>query len=343
MTNTSVWVSITLIASLFGLVVYTNLSELGHAVSARWNKQYFRSALLEAAGAKIPAIGSTVFAPDIGDITLTALLGKGRFSWVMKGEANEKTYAVKFRNTNAAQSQILQEVKVLSALHSSEGFPRVYSTDAGKKFFVMEFLEGYVSLDKKRREDASPLSVSQLTTQLISRLEDVHKAGFVYGDIHKRNIFVNMADPNAPVKVSDFALSSLAASSNDPPTILNLYLGSVSEQERLPLRPIDDVERLTFVLIDFLYKSRLLWIGTYNYRENLKYLNSADKTKAAIADLMILNAKIHLPDNEAYFVNHGIHKGFQNMLRYVREYRKQNDAIPIQYDVLRAFFEDQPL
>jgi serine/threonine protein kinase len=287
-------------------------------------------------------IGDTVDIPPIGSLLLVDHLGTGRFSKVLLGIQNDVRYAVKFRGDGDV-SQLRREVEVLTALNETAGFPRIFGWDERRNFFVMELFDGYKSLAKKNGIDLkhTPMSIPTLTRQLIDRLEQVHSAGFIYGDIHRRNIFINGEEI---IKVADFALSrridqsSIRGAIVVSHPVVNLYLGSIAEQAGFPLLPIDDVERLAYVLIDTIYES-LPWLDVYKMRMKVgETTASASRVTAMLSENSILKGKQTFADNATFFERFKVSPGFLKLVKYVRSFDRVNDVI--NYDLIRGMFAE---
>jgi serine/threonine protein kinase len=205
----------------------------------------------------------------------------------------------------------------------------------------MELLDGFTSLDKYTNPADIPLPVEQIAISLLDRLESVHAAGFVHVDIHKRNIMVD--GETGEVDLIDFGLA-VKITEHKSPAFVNLYLSSTVEQARSPLYPVDDIERLVFVLLDCFY-GPLPWISMMRMRESLdKKLREGPEVLALAAALekRIWAAKSKLFADDEFFASRSIHPGFRRVLEYIEQTAemRKSESFPIDYNLLRSYFRD---
>ena len=266
------------------------------------------------------------------------LLGKGRNSVVFRAlAADGLEVAVKAREDGTdAEGQLSREAEVLTALDASEGFPRIVC--ATESFIVMELLSGFQSLDRFENPERVPQSFPAIAIQLIRRLERVHAAGFVHVDLHKRNIMLT----EDRVALIDFGLAT-RINEHKNPQYVNLFLSSGFEQAHQPLHPLDDIERLMYVLLHVGF-GPLPWAAMMRMREAM---NEENQTKdiAAVALLLeqrILQLKLEFPADNAFFdrASNPIPAGFRETLNYVATMRpmRESASFVIDYDLLRSLF-----
>jgi serine/threonine protein kinase len=299
----------------------------------------------------IPIIASAPgFEPDqlivstpVGSLRIRNQLGTGRISKVYRAELEGQDavfYAVK--HSMSGRDELGREAEVLTALNTTAGFPRIYDYDSSDNFIVMELLSDFTSLDKFESNPRSiPIPVEKVAIGLLDRLEAVHSAGFVHVDVHTRNIMVNRG--TGEVDLLDF---SLAVRKNElkSPLYVNLYLSSVFEQARQPLHPIDDIERMVYVLIRCFY-GELPWSSIMRMRERLdsKIRDGSDVINLVYAlEKRILDHKYGFSSNDEYFDARSVHPGFRRVLLYLKDSipLRESESFGIDYELLRSYFRD---
>ncbi len=127
-------------------------------------------------------------------------LGKGSFGEVYLGRdsATQKRVAIKFEDKASKNQQLEHEYEVAAALQHKMGFPEVhyYGEDETHQFRVMVMqLMGSSTEDLFERcgRQFSLKTVLMLAQQMITRLEEVHKEGFLHRDIKPDNFLMGKA------------------------------------------------------------------------------------------------------------------------------------------------------
>jgi len=279
--------------------------------------------------------GEIIQTSAIGPLRVVKQLGRGRNAVVYQTESAEsiddsRFFAVKVI-PREDQDILAREVEVLTALNSTEGFPRIYGSQEG--LIVMEMLEGR-SLDKPSQE-ALPLTMNEIAVQLISLLQAVHETGFVHVDMHTRNIMIN----DDHVALLDFGLAVRIREMKNP-VYVNIFLSSVHEQRRSPLFPIDDIERLMYVLINF--QVQLPWAKLMKMRDMLdKERRSQDvNTVITALEARILAMKLEFSENESFFekAQEVLSPAYRKVLTYITASRAERETLQIDYSYLRSLF-----
>jgi len=156
---------------------------------------------------RMPEVGTTVPTP-IGDMRLTGELGKGSYGKVFKAfwadggidvafkvELHSSSRDL-FRRTGAPKdyTKIEHEFRMMHLMNGTEGFPRIYARDfSGRmKYYVMELLGPSLgSLRSKLPGKRIPRKqLAQIASQMVTRLEALHKKGFLMYDIHTGNFLI---------------------------------------------------------------------------------------------------------------------------------------------------------
>lgn len=133
--------------------------------------------------------------------TIKRKLGEGAIGAVYLCERNQKYYALKI---SEKQTSITMEVNVLKALEQVQGRslgPALFDVDdwmlphGGKySFYVMEFVKGESVAGFIQQHGGA--WIPPLMMQLIERLEALHQAGWVFGDLKADNLIVSTTPPN---------------------------------------------------------------------------------------------------------------------------------------------------
>jgi predicted Ser/Thr protein kinase len=172
-------------------------------------------------------------APKLGRYTIQSELGRGAMGVVYKATDSvlERTVAIKTVNMNLTpeeakgyEARFYQEARSAGSLNH----PNIVTIyDVGRVndvvFMAMEFIEG-VEL-RSMFAEGRPLPVTQaisIAAQVAEGLGYAHDHGIVHRDIKPANIMVVQ---NGPVKITDFGIARMRASSHDL-TQTGMMLGS---------------------------------------------------------------------------------------------------------------------
>ena len=189
------------------------------------------TSLSDTAGGPTPAAGTPGLADLIG-VTLsgrylvTRKIGQGGMGAVYEATHTliGKRVAVKVLLEKYAQRmQIVQRLEQEAKLASSVGNEHIIditdfgTTDDGRTFVVMEFLEGESLAECLSRETKLPEQrILRIASQTASALAAAHAKGVVHRDIKPENLFLLQRRDQDFVKVVDFGISkSLRASSEE--------------------------------------------------------------------------------------------------------------------------------
>lgn len=133
--------------------------------------------------------------------TIKRKLGEGAIGAVYLCERNQKYYALKI---SEKQTSITLEVNVLKALEQVQGRslgPALFDVDdwivpqGGKySFYVMEFVKGKSVAAFIQQHGTA--WIAPLMMQLIERLEALHEAGWIFGDLKADNLIVSTSPPH---------------------------------------------------------------------------------------------------------------------------------------------------
>jgi serine/threonine protein kinase len=288
--------------------------------------------------------GMTVETECLGMLKIVRQIGKGRSAQVFQATRIGDPAITVAIKAGASTEELATEAQVLEALNGEPGFPSYLCSGDG--FLVMEFMSEYKSLDKFRESrEPLPMSIEDIAITLIDRLEAVHRAGYVHVDVHKRNIMVKTTSPS-DVVLLDFGL---AVPLREPKKShqVNLFLSSVHEQARQPLQPIDDIERLMFVLLHYAY-GPLPWALTAEM--HMEIVRNEEILREEVSQLLhslnqrIFQGKLSLifGQDVEYFETYNVPKNFRRIFKYIAQSRAMRDSMSfsVDYRLLKSFIRE---
>lgn len=152
----------------------------------------------------------------IGPFTITGKLGEGGFGQVFLAEQTEplvRKVAIKIIKPGMDSASVVrrfeQERQALAVMNHP-GVARVFDggvTEAGRPFFVMEFVDGK---PLTRFADAERLTMRQRVELMVQVAEAVHHAhmkGVIHRDLKPGNILARMDDGRPRITVIDFGVA----------------------------------------------------------------------------------------------------------------------------------------
>lgn len=129
----------------------------------------------------------------------------GSVQQINENQVNKVFHSNDIFSVKDLNKDIKREFNILKDLQSTGVVPKV--GDSSKYGFTMESIKGDTLFDffNKNLAGASPLQVEALGSSVGSSLKKVHNKGYVHGDLHTNNIFV---DNKGKIKFIDFGRSS---------------------------------------------------------------------------------------------------------------------------------------
>lgn len=166
-----------------------------------------------------PAAGSISGAPEIDQIQILGLIGRGGMGRVYRAKQTllERVVAVKvpFQGSlvnEKALARFQREAKLSARLNH----PNIVKTHGfgvsrdGQPYLVQEYVQGVALTDEL--QDGKPMKFGrfrQIFLPLLSALEHAHAAGVVHRDIKPDNILLDRSSSTEAVKLLDFGLAIL--------------------------------------------------------------------------------------------------------------------------------------
>lgn len=149
---------------------------------------------------------------ELDRYTATRELGRGGFGVVVLADKGDKTYVVKkIKNEDNGKDEYeefgrMQDLKQECSLY----FVCVYDFMLynGNSYIVMEYAEGYETLDRILRTSYTETFISKLLVEMCHAINSMHRKKIAHNDLKPENI---MADVNTgKIKLIDFGISCKA-------------------------------------------------------------------------------------------------------------------------------------
>ncbi|CAD7967032.1 unnamed protein product [Amoebophrya sp. A120] len=241
--------------------------------------------------------------------------------------------AVKVEGIKTAHPQLAYEARLLSLLRGNTGISQVYHSGMQKGYnvLVMELL-GY-SLEDLVVMCHGKFSLKTcllVMDQLLSRIEDLHAAGFIHRDIKPENFLLGRADKANVVHIIDFGLSKkycdgrtqdhIPYKDNKSLTGTARY-ASINAHRGVEQSRRDDLEAIGHMMFYFL-RGNLPWQGLPAKTKDEKYRKIKEKKIETSIDLLCS----------------GFPEEFATYLQYVRSLRFQDRP---DYAYLRGLFQER--
>jgi len=272
-------------------------------------------------------------------------LGAGAHGEVLLGEVTGGSeVAIKLGLRRGA---IAREAAVLHVMAGAQGFPRVlhYQPDgqgAQGGVLVMELL-GPSLEELCEQSTLSALEAVKVGRTCLCRLQLLHLAGFVHNDVKPANFLLGTrsaeADIASQIHLIDFGLSTLVAGADSVEKVDTLigtpsFASLAAHHHRRPMRPVDDVESLVYMLA-YLAAGSLPWQGL------------AESTVAAMKRAMLVEGCEMLTDTcaatgdvHAFTLVNALHALWAEVMRCRGEAPDESRVANINYDACLAALRD---
>lgn len=173
---------------------------------------------------------------SIGPYQIQEQIGEGGMGEVYRAERRSpyrKTVAIKVIQLGMNSRDIIRrfhaERRVL-AMMDHRNIAQVYdagTTDAGRPYFVMEFVQGEAITTFCDENRYSVRDRLQLFLQLCEAIDHAHSKTVVHRDIKPSNVLVAVQDGKATVKVIDFGVAKALAGDDDGEQSIHTAMGGV--------------------------------------------------------------------------------------------------------------------
>lgn len=260
---------------------------------------------------------------------LTRKIGSGAFGEIYHAfnTNTQEQFAVKLEYLDIHRPQLYSEAKVLSHLQNQQdpaliGFPKFYYYTSAQDFtlMVMELLgpslEEMMNLCNKK---FSLKTVLMLGDQMLARIQNLHRYGFLHRDIKPENFLLGAGQSNETVYMIDFGLSKKfwkkegqhipfkeGKKLTGTAKFASLFTHLGFEQSRR-----DDLESLGYIMVYFL-KGSLPWQNIKGKDKEEKY----QKIKEKKCSLSLEELCEGLPQEILSFLKHSRKLGFEDEPNY---------------------------
>lgn len=207
---------------------------------------------------------------------LLSRIGKGSFGEIFRCEevSTSKKKAVKVAiHSNSNVKQLINEIMTYRQIQGGVGIPNIfwYGNEGNATVMVMDLLgTNLEDLFNKQKRNFTIKTVLLLADQMISRVEFLHKKGFVHHDIKPENfVFGNSNENSKILYLIDYGLSKryidqttgehITYQDNCFPSGTIRYF-SINAHKGIIQSRRDDMESLGYIFIYFL-TGRLPWQG----------------------------------------------------------------------------------
>ena len=210
---------------------------------------------------------------DIGDYTLTKVIGRGSFGLVYKG-IHKKTgnlVAVKLEKKDKPSQSLLNEIKIYKDINSVH-IPKVHWIGKSDKWNVMIIdylgpsLEDLFELCQKQ---FSLKTILMIVEQVLTVIEEIHSKGYIHRDIKPDNFLIGWSNKQKYIHLIDFGLSKNFINSktfqHEKYNKCRQFIGSfryssVKNHMGVEQSRRDDLESIGYMFLYFL-KKKLPWQG----------------------------------------------------------------------------------
>ena len=178
--------------------------------------------------------GELAAGTDVSGYVIESKIGEGGMGRVYGAQHPRigKRVAIKvlgpqFCRDASTVARFEQEARLVNDVHHGN-IVEVYQLGDlpdGRKYMVMEWLEGESLSDRIERGPMPPAEAIEVLDAICDALEAVHEKGIVHRDLKSDNVFLAKAHRGVRVKLLDFGLAKL--SGNDPRALTKTKTGII--------------------------------------------------------------------------------------------------------------------
>ncbi|OMJ76993.1 hypothetical protein SteCoe_23509 [Stentor coeruleus] len=253
-------------------------------------------------------------------------VGTGSFGKVYKLQHLTKNKSFALKVDIRQKGSVLLEAKILADLQGGVGIPKLYKYGSTDQFsyMIVELLGPTLNkLLKQCKGKFSLATVISIMLQLITRIEYVHRKGYLHRDLKPHQVLVGK-NPKI-VYLTDFGLARKfevnnyhISFQNSCPRVGNATFSSLNNHSGVRQSRRDDLESMAYMALYFL-KGHLPWQSTQRINSNTKWQN-------------IFQIKNHINIENLCF---GCPKEFSILLKYCRNLKFEEKP---DYNYIQSLF-----
>lgn len=223
------------------------------------------------------------------------VIGTGSFGKVYRLQHLLKNKSFALKIDIRQKGSVLLESKILADIQGGVGIPRLYKYGTTEQFsyMIVELLG--LTLHKLLKQSKGKFSLSTIVSimlQLITRIEYIHKKGYLHRDLKPHQILIGKNQKM--LYLTDFGLARKFEVNNyhisfqhSCPRVGNATFSSLNNHSGVRQSRRDDLESAAYMAIYFL-RGRLPWQSTQKQCSNSKWQNIFQiKSHYSIEDLCI--------------------------------------------------------
>ncbi|OMJ79480.1 hypothetical protein SteCoe_20489 [Stentor coeruleus] len=226
-------------------------------------------------------------------------VGTGSFGKVYKLQHLSKNKSFALKVDIRQKGSVLLEAKILADLQGGLGIPKLYKYGSTDQFsyMIVELLGPTLNkLLKQCKGKFSLATVVSIMLQLITRIEYVHKKGYLHRDLKPHQVLVGR-NPKM-IYLTDFGLARKfevnnyhISFQNSCPRVGNATFSSLNNHSGVRQSRRDDLESIAYMALYFL-KGHLPWQSIQKLSSNTKWQNIFQiKSHINIEDLCVGSPK----------------------------------------------------
>ena len=286
------------------------------------------------------------------------MIGSGSFGEIYLGKDIQtgKEVAVKFEQLKVRRPQVIEEAKLLKEFSGEAGFPKFlwYGKEGEYHIMVIELLgpsleDMFVYCGRK----LSLKTVLLLAEQLISRIETMHKRGYIHRDLKPENILMGLEENASTLFLIDYGLAKKWKLNNGDHIPIRegksltgtARYASAATHLGIEQSRRDDLEGAGYVLL-YLLKGELPWQGLRARNKEDKY----QKIKESKVNTPIDTLCLGYPEEMATYMTYCRNLGFEETPNYAylrRLFRDLYNKCQFEFDfiydwTIQKFHPDLP-
>ena len=217
----------------------------------------------------------------VGKYEVREKIGEGSFGqiYIGKNKYTNEEVAIKLEDDDG-KKLLHREAKIYNLLKNLDCIPKIrnYGKEGTISYLIMDLLGKSLEDLMDYKGTLSVYYVSQIATQLIEGLRQIHSHGLLHRDVKPENFLLNKQNNMDKLYIIDFGLSKAYLKKDGTHIAFNdnrnlvgtARYASINVHKGVETSRRDDLESLGYMLIYFL-KGRLPWQGLKTDTKNEKY------------------------------------------------------------------------